>query len=168
MENREKRLGKKDWTKKLKLNKELSFEGFERSLWVSLTKNHHRLAVAASAVQGAYNLEYDRQESQHPRVQSSHWWHFFHFELKRKLKDDEDSSIYSVVYEMKSIYPNHLPERAPKYIIAFRGTIPTPWSTVRQDLKLNIKVLTDELHMDKTFPGVSHCDAGWKIHGPEG
>ncbi|KAL6320447.1 hypothetical protein AAG906_007144 [Vitis piasezkii] len=157
------------------------------------TKNHHRLAVAASVVQGAYNLEYDRQESQHPRVQSSHWWHFFHFELKRKLKDDEDSSIYSVVYEMKSIYPNHLPERAPKYIIAFRGTIPTPRSTVRQDLKLNIKVLTDELHMDKSrfkhvleavekvvqeagsaniwLAGhslVSHCDAGWKIHGPEG
>ncbi|WKA07652.1 hypothetical protein VitviT2T_025446 [Vitis vinifera] len=51
---------------------------------------------------------------------------------------------------MKSIYPNHLPERAPKYIIAFRGTIPKPRSTVRQDLKLNIKVLTDELHMDKS------------------
>ncbi|RVW41266.1 GDSL esterase/lipase [Vitis vinifera] len=51
---------------------------------------------------------------------------------------------------MKRIYPNHLPERAPKYIIAFRGTIPKPRSTLRRNLKLNIKVLIDELHMDKS------------------
>ncbi|KAL6321144.1 hypothetical protein AAG906_012916 [Vitis piasezkii] len=94
----------------------------------SPTNNHHRRAVAASL--------------------PSRWWNFFHFQLKRALIDDKDSSIYGVVYEIKHTYLNHLPNCAPKYVIAFRGTI-LKLSTLRRDVKLNIKVWTDELHMDK-------------------
>ncbi|KAL6320426.1 hypothetical protein AAG906_007123 [Vitis piasezkii] len=115
---------------------------------VDWTNNHHRRAVVASLVEGAYNLEYDRQESRDPQVQSSRWWNFFHFQLKRALVDDKDSSIYGAVYEIKHTYLNHLPKCAPKYVIAFRGTI-LKLSTAKRDLKLNIKVLTDVLHMDR-------------------
>ncbi|RVW33828.1 GDSL esterase/lipase [Vitis vinifera] len=112
------------------------------------TNNYHRRAVVASLVEGAYNLEYDRQESRDPQVQSSCWWNLFHFQLKRALVDDKDSSIYGAVYEIKHTYLNHLPKCAPKYVIAFRGTI-LKLSTAKRDLKLNIKVLTDVLHMDR-------------------
>ncbi|KAL6320374.1 hypothetical protein AAG906_007071 [Vitis piasezkii] len=136
---------------------------------------------------GAYNLEFDRQDSQDPQ---GRWWHFFHFELKQKFIDDKDSSIYGVVYEIKCTYPNHLPESTPKFVIAFRGTI---ISTKSRDMKLNMKVFAGKLHKDKprfkhaleavkavvqeAWPaniwlvghswGI-HCDAGWKIHGPGG
>lgn len=110
---------------------------------VDWANDHHLRAVAASLVQGAYNLEFDRQDSQDPQ---GRWWHFFHFELKHKLIDDKDSSIYGVVYEIKCTYPNHLPESTPKFVIAFRGTI---ISTKSRDMKLNMKVFAGKLHKDK-------------------
>ncbi|KAJ9679849.1 hypothetical protein PVL29_021684 [Vitis rotundifolia] len=111
---------------------------------VDWTNDHHLRAVAASLVQGAYNLEFDHQDSQDPQVR---WWHFFHFELKRKLIDDKDSSIYGVVYEIKCTNPNHLPKSTPKFVIAFRGTI---LSTKSRDMKLNMKVFAGKLHKDKS------------------
>ena len=67
----------------------------------------------------------------------------FNFELKRKLIDDEDSSIYGAIYQIKPTYPNH--KYAPKYVIAFRGTI----LKSKRDMELDMKVFNDELHEDK-------------------
>ncbi|WKA07649.1 hypothetical protein VitviT2T_025444 [Vitis vinifera] len=116
---------------------------------VDWRNNHHCRAVAASLVQGAYNSEHNRQKSQDPKVQSSRWWCSFHFEVKRVLIDDKDSSIYGVVYEFKHTNPNSLPECAPKCVIAFRGTI-LKSSSAKQDMKLNIKLLTAELRKDNS------------------
>ncbi|XP_034711551.1 GDSL esterase/lipase At4g10955-like [Vitis riparia] len=116
---------------------------------VDWRNNHHCRAVAASLVQGAYNSKRNPQKSQDPKVQRSRWWSFFHFEVKRVLIDDKDSSIYGVVYEFKHTNPNNLPECAPKCVIAFRGTILKSRSA-KQDMKLNIKLLTAELHKDNS------------------
>ncbi|KAL6320333.1 hypothetical protein AAG906_007030 [Vitis piasezkii] len=114
---------------------------------VDWRNNRHCRAVAASLVQGAYNSEHNRQKSQDSKVQPSRWWSSFHFEVKRVLIDDKDSSIYGVVYEFK--HPNNLPECAPKCVIAFRGTT-LKSSSAKQDMKLNIKLLTAELRKDNS------------------
>ncbi|KAJ9679850.1 hypothetical protein PVL29_021685 [Vitis rotundifolia] len=109
---------------------------------VDWTNDHDRRVVAASLVQNVYNLEFDRQQ---PQFAQDRLRHFFNFELKRKLIDDEDSSIYGAIYEIKPTYPNHLPKYAPKYVIAFRGTI----LKSKRDMELDMKVFNDELHEDK-------------------
>ncbi|KAL6320438.1 hypothetical protein AAG906_007135 [Vitis piasezkii] len=116
---------------------------------VDWRNNHHCRAVAASLVQGAYNSEHNRQKSQDSKVQPSRWWSSFHFEVKRVLIDNKDSSIYGVVYEFKRTNHNNLPECAPKCVIAFRGTT-LKSSSAKQDMKLNIKLLTAELHKDNS------------------
>ncbi|KAD4585901.1 hypothetical protein E3N88_23502 [Mikania micrantha] len=61
------------------------------------------------------------------------WWERFHFRLNRVLVDDNDSSIFGAIYEFKDAH-----QYAPKYVIAFRGTIKR-FQTLFQDMKLNFK-----------------------------
>ncbi|KAJ9679851.1 hypothetical protein PVL29_021686 [Vitis rotundifolia] len=115
---------------------------------VDWKNNHHCRAVAAGLVQGVYKSERKRQESQGPKVQSSHWQHS-HFRQKIVLTDNKDSSIYGVVYEFKHTNSIPLPECAPKFVIAFRGTFLKSGSA-EQDVNLIIKLLTAELPKDNS------------------
>ncbi|XVF12665.1 hypothetical protein REPUB_Repub08aG0138500 [Reevesia pubescens] len=87
---------------------------------------HHRRSVAASLVQGVYVLERDRQQNRQAlQAHAPPWWDYFNFQMLRVLVDDVDSSILGAIYEFKSFTFNykHSTQNAPKYVIAFRGTI---------------------------------------------
>ncbi|KAC9955882.1 hypothetical protein E3N88_45032 [Mikania micrantha] len=58
------------------------------------------------------------------------WWERFRFKLKRTLVDDNDSSYFGAIYELKDAHPY-----APNYVIAFRGTIKR-FQTIYEDMKL--------------------------------
>ncbi|OVA00975.1 Lipase [Macleaya cordata] len=109
---------------------------------------YHQRSVAASLVQAVYVLERDRQANrQGPQALASPWWEFFHFQLLKTLVDDVDSSIFGAIYEFKPPASDciHLTQGAPRYVIAFRGTI-TKGDSFSQDLKLDIDFIRNGLH----------------------
>lgn len=114
---------------------------------------HHRRSVAASLVQGAYVLQRDRQlNRQGPEVRAPPWWEFFQFELIRKLEDDVDFSIFGAIYEFRPHItpPDSVPANAPRFVIAFRGTINKKGSFSR-DLKLDLGFIRNRLHNSSRF-----------------
>ncbi|KAD4585900.1 hypothetical protein E3N88_23501 [Mikania micrantha] len=74
----------------------------------------------------------DRKRNEHDTY-APPWWERFHFRLNRRLVDDNDSSYFGAIYELKNA-----PPCAPKYVIAFRGTIKR-FQTIFEDMKLNFK-----------------------------
>ncbi|XP_019705168.1 GDSL esterase/lipase At4g10955 isoform X1 [Elaeis guineensis] len=111
---------------------------------------HHRRSVAASLVQGVYVLECERQQNhQGSEVLAPPWWEFFHFELIRKLVDDADSSFFGAIYEFKPPASNQ-DSNAPKFVIAFRGTI-TKKESLTRDLTLDLHIIQNCLHRSSRF-----------------
>ncbi|XP_028774726.1 GDSL esterase/lipase At4g10955 [Neltuma alba] len=110
---------------------------------------YHRMSVAASLVQGVYILERDRQENRvGPNALAPPWWTFFHFQLFRPLIDDVDKSIFGAIYEFKpppSSKGNDTVNISPRYVIAFRGTIPRGDSVYR-DIQLDMHFVRNGLH----------------------
>ncbi|KAL8252005.1 hypothetical protein R6Q59_035698 [Mikania micrantha] len=96
------------------------------------TAPNHRKSVVASLVHGVYILEKDRQRRS-IGTYAPPWWERFHFRLNRVLVDDNDSSYFCAIYELKDAH-----QYAPKYVIAFRGTIKR-FQTIFKDMKLNFK-----------------------------
>ncbi|KAD4585890.1 hypothetical protein E3N88_23491 [Mikania micrantha] len=76
--------------------------------------------------------EKDRKRNEHDTY-APPWWERFHFQLNRALVDDNDSSYFGAIYELKNA-----PPCAPKYVIAFRGTA-KQFPTLFEDMKLNFK-----------------------------
>lgn len=111
---------------------------------------HHRRSVAACLVQGVYILERDRQEHHEgPEALAPAWWESFHFELNRKLVDDADSSIFGAVFEYKPPSTFTI-VTAPRFVIAFRGTI-TKVDSVNRDLILDLHLIKNSLHKTTRF-----------------
>lgn len=107
--------------------------------------SHHRRAIAASLVQATYILERDRQENrQGPEALAPAWWEFFNFELIRELIDDADFSVFGAIFKLKTLQ-NAAEGNAPKFVIAFRGTI-TKKESVSRDLTLNLQLIQNALH----------------------
>jgi len=109
---------------------------------------YHQRCIAASLIQAAYILERDRQENrQGPDALAPAWWEFFHFVLIRKLVDDADFSIFGAIFEFKppASVQNSTIVNAPKFVIAFRGTI-TRKDSVTRDLTLDLHLMQNWLH----------------------
>ncbi|XP_059667227.1 GDSL esterase/lipase At4g10955-like [Cornus florida] len=114
---------------------------------------NHRRSVAASLVQGVYILERDRQQKrQGPQALARPWWDFFHFQLVRVLVDNADLSIFGAIYEFKfpASYCYGMAPNPPRFVIAFRGTIPKP-DTRSQDLKLDLQFICNRLQQSSRF-----------------
>lgn len=114
---------------------------------------HHRRSVAACLVQGVYILERDRQEHRKgPETLAPSWWEAFHFELTRTLVDDVDFSIFGAIFEYKP--PTSIPATslaiAPRFVIAFRGTL-TKKESVDRDLALDLHLIQNALHQTTRF-----------------
>lgn len=103
--------------------------------------------MAASLVQGVYVLECDRQINRvGPDALAPPWWEYFNFQITRKLVDDEDMSIFGAIYEYKRVEEEHTTSpQAPKFVIAFRGTMIKPDSVYR-DLQLDLHFIQNALH----------------------
>ncbi|XP_044465690.1 GDSL esterase/lipase At4g10955-like [Mangifera indica] len=125
--------------------------GLSGPLWltdVDWENSNHRRSVVASLVQGVYTLETDRQQNrQGHQSEASPWWNSFQFQLITPLVDPVDFSIFGAIYQYNPSVCHH---RAPKYVIAFRGTL-NKLDTLLRDYKLNIKVFRSKLHLDIRF-----------------
>ncbi|CAN8232840.1 unnamed protein product [Cochlearia groenlandica] len=114
------------------------------------TKENHQRCVASCLVQGIYIVERDRQLKRqgHHEALASPWWSTFGFKLIRNLIDDTDFSIFGGIYEYK---PSSKPDSsAPRYIIAFRGTLTKP-DSISRDFELDIHILRNGLHKTTRF-----------------
>ncbi|KAG0449342.1 hypothetical protein HPP92_027382 [Vanilla planifolia] len=114
---------------------------------------HHQRSVAACLVQAVYILERDRQENlEGKEALAPAWWEAFHFELTRKLVDDADFSIFGAIFEYKppvSILSSSL-ANAPRFVIAFRGTL-NKAASVNRDLTLDLHLIQNALHQTSRF-----------------
>lgn len=116
---------------------------------VDWRNTYHRRSIAASLVQSVYILERDRQQNrQGPNALAPPWWDFFHFRLIQVLVDNEDQSYFGAIYESK--FPNSHFNPAPKYVIAFRGTIAKKGNR-SQDFKLDLGLIRNNLHTSSRF-----------------
>ncbi|XP_075518058.1 GDSL esterase/lipase At4g10955-like [Primulina tabacum] len=111
----------------------------------------HRRFVAASLVQSVYILERDRQEKREGSLAlAPPWWNAFHFQLYRPLVDDADSCIFGAIYQLTSTQNKPLSREAPRYVIAFRGTI-TKGDAFSRDIELDIHIIKNGLHLTSRF-----------------
>ncbi|KAJ8621760.1 hypothetical protein MRB53_030289 [Persea americana] len=111
-----------------------------------------RKSVAASLIQGVYALECDRQRHRcgaEALELAPPWWSSFNFQLIQKLIDEADSSVFGAIYELKR-HEKHLAPKAPKYVIAFRGTL-LKRDSWKRDFELDVKMLRNGLHLTSRF-----------------
>ncbi|KAK4400956.1 GDSL esterase/lipase [Sesamum angolense] len=110
----------------------------------------HRRSVAACLVQGVYVLERDRQEKREgSQALAPPWWKSFDFQLHTQLIDDADSCVFGAIYQLNSRNSDGN-DSAPRYVIAFRGTI-TKGDTFTRDLELDIHIVRNGLHQTSRF-----------------
>lgn len=115
---------------------------------VDWDNEHHRRSVAASLVAGVYILERDRQENRDANhALAPPWWEFFNFRLLRQLVDDVDHSIFGAIfeYELKTSPSDHSKKGAPHFVIAFRGTLTSRDSVIR-DIELDLHIIRQGFH----------------------
>ncbi|WOL09327.1 GDSL esterase/lipase [Canna indica] len=115
--------------------------------------SHHRRSVAACLVQAVYISELDRQYNRKGNeAVASPWWEFFHFERTSTLVDDADSSIFGAIYKFKPLPSSQdsSVQDAPKFVIAFRGTLPSKDSLAR-DGSLDLQIIKNGLHQTSRF-----------------
>ncbi|XP_010488754.1 PREDICTED: GDSL esterase/lipase At4g10955-like [Camelina sativa] len=111
----------------------------------------HQRCVAACLVQGIYIVERDRQlKREGSEALALPWWESFNFKLIRHLKDDADFSIFGGIYEYKSPQQESVDSGAPRYVIAFRGTL-TKADSITRDIELDIHIIRNGLHRTSRF-----------------
>ncbi|MCL7048676.1 hypothetical protein MKW94_015395 [Papaver nudicaule] len=112
----------------------------------------YRRSVIASLVKGVYVLKDDhRRHRKGSETLAPAWWESFDFKLLKPLMDGGDFSIFGAVYEYKPTFNNsHDLTRAPKFVIAFRGTSKNQ-DTVLGDMSLNIDIFRNALHRRSRF-----------------
>ncbi|MCL7047929.1 hypothetical protein MKW94_025303 [Papaver nudicaule] len=118
---------------------------------VNWQSEQNRRSILASLVKGVYVMESDRQHHRQAyQALAPVWWKSFNFQLSNVLTDDKDSSIFGAVYQLKPNPNNFYPIGAPRYVIAFRGTMLSKYNII-QDGKLDLKILTNKLHNTGRF-----------------
>ncbi|XP_042480179.1 GDSL esterase/lipase At4g10955-like [Macadamia integrifolia] len=118
---------------------------------VDWNNSHHHRSVAASLVHGVYVLEDDYQRNRKgPESLAPPWWGFFHFQLLHCLMDN--NSIFGAVYEFKPPNSNfhRSIQKAPRYVIAFQGTVFRPGSFTC-DLRSVILTVKNEVSVTSRF-----------------
>ncbi|XP_028088359.1 GDSL esterase/lipase At4g10955-like isoform X2 [Camellia sinensis] len=112
---------------------------------------HHRRSVAASFVKAVYTLQRDcLMKRKGPQSLAASWFESFHYKLIGKLVDDR--SIFGAIFENKypPSYYNHLVQKPPRYVVAFRGTL-IVGDIWLEDLKLNRQVSLNILQQSTRF-----------------
>eukprot|EP01018_Ginkgo_biloba_P025853 Gb_27526 [translate_table: standard] len=109
----------------------------------------YKRTVIACFIQAVYLLELDRQEKREGEAAlAPEWWKPFKYKVVETLVDKRDGSIFGATLEWDtSAALSDLlvirPRKAPKAIIALRGTLlKTP--TIRRDIEDDLRILTME------------------------
>ncbi|XP_038685821.1 GDSL esterase/lipase At4g10955-like [Tripterygium wilfordii] len=106
----------------------------------------HIRSILASFIQGVKIQQRNRKKGLEPHeFPASPWWTTFNFKLVDSLVDTDDNSIFGAIYELESLTCN-----APKYVVAFRGTL-LKKGTVLRDLKLDLNCVLNNLHKTSRF-----------------
>ncbi|KAJ4951428.1 hypothetical protein NE237_028260 [Protea cynaroides] len=112
---------------------------------------HYCRTVAACLVHGVYILEQDRRQNRkgHESL-APPWWKFFHFHLFDQFIGR--FSIFGAIFEFRPPRSNNHPSNkiAPRYVIAFRGTI-IKLDSFFGDMALDILIIRNGLHKTSHF-----------------
>ncbi|GJN32526.1 hypothetical protein PR202_gb21040 [Eleusine coracana subsp. coracana] len=136
---------------------------------INWNSEEHRRCIAACLVNGTYIMEHDGYR--HRRLAPA-WWESFQFRYINVLRDD-DAFIFGAIFEY--VPPNGRHPRAPRYIVAFRGTIPLHF-TGFTDMHLNLKYMINKHHdtgryrrareqVGRLLDAVGNCSAGVWLAG---
>ncbi|CAO1941805.1 unnamed protein product [Urochloa humidicola] len=149
------------------------------TIMINWDSAEHRRCIAACMVRGTYVMETDRTKRRlgTSRALAPAWWESFSFRLRdaRDVLDCECDcvfcnnrfkfgaqrwSIYGAILErVPAAHGDRrhppAPPSAPRYIVAFRGTMP-PWH--RGDMHANIEMLVNRQHDCRRF-----CHARSKV-----
>ncbi|XP_057545542.1 GDSL esterase/lipase At4g10955-like [Amaranthus tricolor] len=123
--------------------------------------SEHKRSVAASLVKGVYVTEIDRQKkrSGHNKL-APKWWEFFHYQPVKTLEDKFDSSIFGIIFQYKPPQTNYSAikdvAQAPKYVIAFRGTLLKKKTAIR-DCYLDAKIVLKGLDTSSRYEMAFHA-----------
>ncbi|XP_051151195.1 GDSL esterase/lipase At4g10955-like [Andrographis paniculata] len=122
---------------------------------VDWSNSEHRRSVAACLVKGVYVLEKDRQERRdwNQAALAPPWWEAFNFQPYKLLVDDEaDSCLFGAIYQYTASPSNvnNSAHQAPRYVVAFRGTI-ISGDAFSRDIELNIHLIRNGLHQTSRF-----------------
>lgn len=117
-----------------------------RSSWKD---DNYKRTVMACFIQAAYLLELDRQEKREgDAALAPKWWKPFKYKVVEVLVDEKDESIFGAWLEWDrfAAFSDLLvmrPSKAPKAIIALRGTLLRS-ATIRRDIQDDLRILTME------------------------
>lgn len=110
---------------------------------------NYKRTVIACLIQAVYLLECDRQEKRTKEYAlAPTWWIPFKYKLSRTLIDERDGSIFGALLEwdQASALADFIlvrPSRAPKAILAIRGTL-LKSLTIRRDIEDDLRFLAWE------------------------
>lgn len=109
----------------------------------------YKRTVMACFIQAAYLLELDRQEKREgDTALAPNWWKPFKYKVVEVLVDERDESIFGarLEWDRYAAFSDLLvmrPSKAPKAIIALRGTLLRA-ATIRRDIQDDLRILTME------------------------
>ncbi|KAL6657933.1 hypothetical protein ACP70R_005713 [Stipagrostis hirtigluma subsp. patula] len=129
---------------------------------INWDSDEHRRCIAACLVQGTYVMECDQTRPWHHKALAPPWWESFHFRLREVLEHECECmlcrttffrcgganrpwSIYGAILEHVPPAGARRHPSAPRYIVAFRGTVPRH-PTFLGDMHLNLKILVNRQH----------------------
>ncbi|KAG2645800.1 GDSL esterase/lipase At4g10955-like [Panicum virgatum] len=151
-------------------NQAFAEDGPKHMIEVDWDKEEHRRCVTACLVKGTYVMEHDRSTGQEssPRPLAPAWWESFHFrrwrdyELefacecaicntrRRVFQDRGRWFIYGAVFEYTPPAPGGRHPSAPRFVIAFRGTM-LRGPTLFHDMRNNLSILLNKQHLCGRF-----------------
>lgn len=111
--------------------------------------DNYKRTVMACFIQAAYLLELDRQEKREgDAALAPKWWKPFKYKVVEVFVDEKDESIFGAWLEWDrfAAFSDLLvmrPSKAPKAIIALRGTLLRS-ATIRRDIQDDLRILTME------------------------
>lgn len=117
-----------------------------RSSWKD---ENYKRTVMACFIQAAYLLELDRQEKRDgDAALAPKWWKPFKYKVVEELVDERDESIFGarLEWDRYAAFSDLLvvrPSKAPKAIIALRGTLLRA-ATIKRDIQDDLRILTME------------------------
>ncbi|TVU38800.1 hypothetical protein EJB05_12190, partial [Eragrostis curvula] len=123
---------------------------------MSRDSEEHRRSIAACIVRGVYIMEKERDKRRTPRLAPA-WWESFHFRCCEVL-NDRKGFIFGAIFEYAPPDGAWRHQSAPRYVVAFRGTM--PWQSTRfADLHHDLKIALNEQHEFGRYRDARHTVA---------
>ncbi|CAM0878865.1 unnamed protein product [Alopecurus aequalis] len=135
---------------------------------IDWNNEEHRRCIAACLVKGTGVMEKDRIKCRIPgaAMLAPPWWESFGFELTEVFKTESivnDQFTYGAIFELKAASWSRPHGAAPKYVVAFRGTMlvhPKVLQDLMQDTLVLFNALADNRRFKRTHKRVDELISG--------